>query len=652
MARPYKLKAGFGSSFLPARTSAANDEFALEDLKRSWLTPDDMLIETSTDVPVIDNAKAGYVIPYFDLDGKPILGKDGALAMYRCRFKVEALSKIPRYMQPSADKLSAAGLPSYVPYLLPYDAAYDNGTIYCVEGEKKTASVIKNCKVAAFGISGCRMWGNPSGEGGVHPWILAYCRKHGATKVVIIPDGDVLRYDMSQCYGTFAFALRKAGFDVTLLQPSTKIDDAIASRQGEVSGLLESIPKVETLVQSPAALAEEYSLSFTRNAKGRVNVEQNSSTVLKLLENHPAFPKIWKNLDTGKIMLGDDEAVPDVTELRIANHMQYYFGLPRISAKMVVAGMLALAKEQARSPLLDRITGLQWDETQRLETWMIRHWGVVDTPHNRELSKKWLVSACARMDKPGTKVDWMLITIGPGGVGKTTMPSVFFGGNYKVIYGERDEKDMQMVFASSACVGFDELDSFGKKESSHLKAMITQQVDTYRPPYGASVEDYPRRAILYGSGNRENFLQTDAAGYRRYGIVRVPRMLDFKALEKEVDQLWAEAWNVYQNDKELKWYEVDTTTNDAEEFTTPDPLEEQVFGALQTMARQKYGSGGGTLDFDTATILTTMGMVGSRNLSRDIADYLRKFGARSVTKRYGTVVRRVWVYDAPSASAA
>jgi predicted P-loop ATPase len=214
------------------------------------------------------------------------------------------------------------------------------------------------------------------------------------------------------------------------------------------------------------------------------------------------------------------------------------------------------------------------------------YWGVEDSVYTREVGAKWLIGAVARMVKAGTKIDWMLIVVGPQSTGKTTMPSILFKGLNRNLYGDHENKDLHMLLHSGLCVGFDELDSFGKKESSNLKAMITTNEDAFRPPYGASVEIFPRRFTLYGCGNRYEFLQHDPSGYRRYSVIEVARLLDFAGLEAGRDQLWAEAYWRYQNGS-VKYWEIEDASEHAERYVIANPLEDRIKEIVEAWKKER-----------------------------------------------------------------
>lgn len=584
--RPFKVPKPEETQFFKFDDSE-NIKFMESDLAASGLLPEDMLAYTSAFVKK-EGALAAYGIPYFDPKGQPIVNTAGELVMFRTRFKYPPFSKAQRYTQPSKEQLAKYGLPSYVPYINPLTLSLEGEYLVCCEGEKKTGAVLKHLELPAFGIGGCQMWRDPNSGSGIHPWIRELLESRGLRKILIVPDGDLYRYDICSAYGTFAHTLRAEGYDVEIVNPSGKIDDLIVSWGATAKEAFSVLPRVnpEDLVQSPVSLAKRYNLAFKQDAKGSVTVLQHTSNVMTLLEEHTAFPRVWRNEDNNRLMIGDRQMQPGLSEMELANYFQHNLGFDRVNSRIMMSCLEALGKKNARSPFLEYVKAQVWDGTPRLESWLTRHWGVEDSSFTREVGLKWFVSACARMDRPGSKVDWMLIVIGPQATGKTSMPGIVFKGLNLTLYGEHNDKDLHMLLHSSLCVGFDELDSFGKRESSNLKAMITRNEDAFRPPYGSSVEIFPRRFTLYGCGNRHEFLQQDPSGYRRYAVVEVTRLLDFAGLEAERDQLWAEAWTLYTRGG-IKFWEVEGASQRAEQYVIQNPMEAALIDKVDAWIKQR-----------------------------------------------------------------
>lgn len=576
--RPFRLTNIVESQFLTS-DSKANKEFAIADLARSGLTMEDVAAEAPSMMKLKDGALAGYTIPYFGLDGEALTDGKGNLVMYRERFKYPEFSREQRYRQPHGDVLAKHNLPPSVPYFHPLSFSNPGDEAIVCEGEKKTAAVLRSLGVPALGIGGCQSWRNPDKSGTVHPWILSYLRQRNILAVRIVPDGDIFRYDICNAYGTFARALEAEGIKVRIVNPRDKIDDLIVGWHDtakECFGKLEEIP-INDLVQSPASLIAQFGLAFKSDAKDRPIVYQHSSNITKILEGHrAAFPEIWLNTDTNTLMFGEEKYKAAATEMDITNYFQHNLGFHNVKTHHILECIVAQGKRNARSPFLDYVRAQQWDGVKRLETWLQDYWGVGDSPYIREVGTKWLVSACARLAKPGVKIDWMLITTGAQGVGKTSMPKIFFGEHSQIIFGDHSDKDFLMKLNSALCNVIDEMDSWTKKDGNFYKALVSAEVDSFRPPYGRTQETYERRFILYGCGNRREILPKDHSGQRRYSVVDVGRqMLYFKGLAEVKDQLWAEAWAVY-NSGGADYWEVKGNTEHAKEYEQQSPFMEGV----------------------------------------------------------------------------
>jgi predicted P-loop ATPase len=621
-----------------------NQAFMESDLAKSGLTPLDMHAVAPGMLSLPKGADAGYLIPYCDPDGHFVTDANHNPSFYRVKLQVPPMSKGQRYTQPNREELQKLGLPTVLPYIHPLTLRLDGDTIICAEGEKKTAAILRYIGVPAFGISGCQMWRNPDGSSGIHPWIIQLLAKRGIRKILIVPDGDLFRYDICNAYGTFAHTLKQEGYDVEICCPPGKIDDLLVEWAGDASNRFADIKRVsiDELVQSHSLLSKRYNLAFRQNDKGVITVHQTTSNVMKLMEEHQAFPKIWRNEDDNRVYIGDDQATPDLTEMEIANYFQHNLGFEKVGHKMVYSCIQALAKKNSRSPFLEWVRGLSWDGEKRLSSWLTRLWGVEDTPFTQEVSLKWLVSACARLDKPGTKIDWMLIAVGGQSLGKTSMPSVIFNGNSLTLYGESNDKDLHMKLHSALVIGFDELDSFGKKETSFLKAMITTAQDHFRPPYGASVEVFDRRCTLYGCGNRHEFLQSDPSGYRRYAVVEVAQKLDFAGLEAEREQLWAEAWKLYTMEN-IEYWEVKGASEQAQKFVAPSILEESIEDYLAKARMNESNIKGGYLYIRFGLMVDSLNMKNAN--PREVAAILRAKGGEKKKSRgpWGGTPTEWWV---------
>lgn len=561
------------------------ENFMVKDLAASGLKPELVRSYVHDIMPLGEDAKGGYYLPYFDLHGR-VMRHQGELSMYRIR----QYGGKSRYTQPTSGQLDSLGIPPNPPYILPkvHKYAAEQKTLYICEGEKKAASVIHYLDVAAIGIGGCWNWGIKKK---LHPWIKELINRYGVEQVVVIPDGDINRYDICTAYGTMADELRRAGVRVEIVvlpTPEDKIDDLLVDWGVEAQGAYAELGKLagKDLVVSQHTLAEQYGLSTAGKAE---NVVINDTNVRRLMEHHPSFNRFWLNADTNEYMHGEEVVRWDVTDYDLACYMQHYFQLHNLNRPRVADSLRAIAEGNKRSPFKDWVDELPWDGEKRLETWAVRLWGCEDSPAVREVSKKFMVGMYARLAEPGCKMDWMLVTIGAQGIGKSWWAELVSQGQSVIFMASGNAKDDAAKMHRGLVICVDEMDAFNKREMTYWKTMITANVDTYRPPYGRGEVTMPRRSVLYGTSNHSTFLRHDDTGQRRFGVLKPTRMLDVEAFRAELRQLWAEAKAEYEKG-ELAYYELSMEVRQQveEAHQGEDPLRDRVEQFLQEWPSDKF----------------------------------------------------------------
>ena len=144
-----------------ATDSVKNVSFALSDLSKSGLEPDDMDIYPTGTIRLADSATAGYLIPYYLPRCASLVHPYGFPAYgYRTKFEYPMGVKGPKYLAPSAEALGKHGLPTSIPYVPP--AIHGLNAIVCILcGSKEMRTIIKLLQLPTFGT------GRPDGM--VHP---------------------------------------------------------------------------------------------------------------------------------------------------------------------------------------------------------------------------------------------------------------------------------------------------------------------------------------------------------------------------------------------------------------------------------------------------------------------------------------------------
>lgn len=159
--------------------------------------------------------------------------------------------------------------------------------------------------------------------------------------------------------------------------------------------------------------------------------------------------------------------------------------------------------------------------------------------------RKWLIACVARVYEPGCKFDQALILQGEQGVGKTLFFQIM-GDSYftSSMTGKLDKDDLLVMNKNWICE-WGELESFTAKQyDGTIKHFLSKTDDTFRCPYGRSTKTYPRKSVIVGTVNPEQFL-TDLTGNRRFWIIPVLKEIDTTWLTKNRDNIWASAVTAY-----------------------------------------------------------------------------------------------------------
>jgi predicted P-loop ATPase len=166
----------------------------------------------------------------------------------------------------------------------------------------------------------------------------------------------------------------------------------------------------------------------------------------------------------------------------------------------------------------------------------------------------------ARIMKPGCKADCVPILEGAQGKGKSSAIEILFRPWFSDDIAELGSKDAAMQIRSAWCIEIAELASMGRADIEKVKAFITRRVDRFRPSYGRHVIEVPRQSVLFGTTNNDEYLK-DETGGRRFLPIRCSGNIDLAAIERDKDQLWAEALALFNAG--TPWWFTDANTINA-----------------------------------------------------------------------------------------
>jgi predicted P-loop ATPase len=232
----------------------------------------------------------------------------------------------------------------------------------------------------------------------------------------------------------------------------------------------------------------------------------------------------WRAANAGAAWLDEDD-----TALQAWLQDQSIYA----NQRNVVSDCVALAaKDKATHPVREYLKGVRWDRERRLQVWLAEYLNARGAPtYLNAAGRKFLISAVARIMQPGCQADHVLVLEGAQGSGKSRTARAL-------------ARRPEWFTAALQCCGrwiveLAELAALRRSEIEGMKAFISRPVDVFRPPYGRRALTVPRQNVFIGTTNEEHYLR-DTTGNRRFWPIRCGR-IDIDGLERDRDQLWAEA---------------------------------------------------------------------------------------------------------------
>lgn len=241
------------------------------------------------------------------------------------------------------------------------------------------------------------------------------------------------------------------------------------------------------------------------------------------------------------------EPLRNVDAAGIRNYVESIYG---ISSVQKIDDALSLEFERNRyHPITEYLSSLVWDGEQRIDRLLIDYLGVADNIYTREAIRKSLIGAVARVFRPGIKFDTMLVLVGAQGTGKSTfihkLGKNWFSDTFITAQGKDSFEQIQGVWLMEIA----ELAGLKKAEVETVKHFVSKQEDIFRGAYRKEIETFPRQCVFFGTTNNTEFLR-DPTGNRRFLPIDIHRTRPVKSvfceLEPEVDQIWAEAVQLYR----------------------------------------------------------------------------------------------------------
>lgn len=259
--------------------------------------------------------------------------------------------------------------------------------------------------------------------------------------------------------------------------------------------------------------------------------------------------EFWAQDVPWDIEAGQQRSAGTQDEIKLKGWLIEEWGV-ECSVNMLTETLAWFSGQNHFHPVKDYLEELEWDGVERISTAFEVYLGVkMQKAYVRAVSRKFFLALIARVYQPGCKFDHLPVLEGKQGIGKSTFGRILVGDKW-FMDGLPDlaDKDAALNLTGIWLCEMSELSSLYRSQLEVAKAFITRQVDKVRPPYGARRVELPRQTVFLGTTNDRDYL-VDETGNRRFWPVLI-RGCDFQKLERDREQLLAEAYWCYRTEME------------------------------------------------------------------------------------------------------
>ena len=395
-----------------------------------------------------------------------------------------------------------------------------------------------------------------------------YVKADSTAGVVVYDDRFVYSHhatDPAGCKLLNAFDLvriHKFGNDETKKSFQQMCDFAIA--QDAVKMQLDQERVREAQADFEGYESEEWTKQLRYKPKSK-ELENSSWNLMLILQNDPLLQSLAYNSLACRVqVLGElpwerDETNPfwrEADEDQLIVYLDRRYGV--FTRRNLEAAFGKVMDDRRFHPIREYLDSLpSWDGEERIETLLCRCLMADDTPYVRAVTRKFFAAAVARIYRPGTKFDNVLVLDGAQGIGKSTLFRELVGDRYyseTLSLTDMNDKSAPEKLLGNWVVEIGELAGMKKADIERVKAFISTTDDKFRPSFGHVVESHPRQTVIIATVNGERGYLRDVTGNRRFWIVKCRQeeaVKQFSFTQEEKDQIWAEAIYLWKQGEKL-----------------------------------------------------------------------------------------------------
>jgi predicted P-loop ATPase len=334
-------------------------------------------------------------------------------------------------------------------------------------------------------------------------------------------------------------------------------DFILNTRDYEQIAQIKSADQPAEIKNDPAQNDDEWRLLLAKDQKG--NIADTRENVFLMIANHRSMagmlaydqfalrivkrrPAPWDYDLNGNPKFEGESDWSDTDSLELSYWVSQAENVSVRSMDNINHAVKLAASRNAYDPLVEYLRGLKWDGTKRCDYWLTDFVGVVKNPYTTMAGRMFLISMIARAFRPGCIMRTMPVFEGVQYRGKSSVARIlagrWFSDSPLDLKGKDGFINIQGVWLNEIA----ELGSFSNQETSVIKAYISSASDRFRSPFDKYSKNYPRRTVLFGTTNEDQYLR-DKTGNSRFWPLVTEEVgnLDLDGLAIVRDQLLAEA---------------------------------------------------------------------------------------------------------------
>jgi predicted P-loop ATPase len=196
-------------------------------------------------------------------------------------------------------------------------------------------------------------------------------------------------------------------------------------------------------------------------------------------------------------------------------------------------------------PVRDYLDSLAWDGVPRAQRWLSTYLGAAATPYHGLVGRFFLINMVRRIYDPGCVMRSVPVLEGNQNIGKSRALRALAHPWFSDTMFRVGDKDAYLALRGVWLYEVSELDSFSRAEATAVKAFISSTEDNFRAPYERANARHQRSCVFAASTNASEYLQ-DFTGNTRFNPIECGAAIDLDALQRDRDQLLAEAVGLYR----------------------------------------------------------------------------------------------------------